>query len=238
MTAPRRRRSLLRRPCHGPWGRQTTPHGPGRADAGRQTLRPRLHARPRATRGGQCRLVGVRLGRCEFTVPAMAKALVVCSIGAALLCSGAGRALADTTPPPTTTASDAPPPDPYTPPARTAKPKPAAPRRTYTPPARSYTPPASIAPRPAVRTPRPQRKAKAVRHHRKQPVRHPAQAPPVSTWLAPLPGVLAAARIPLPPAGERDHPYLWLAGIAFAILAVGGLSLHRLSVRYLDLRFE
>jgi hypothetical protein len=77
-----------------------------------------------------------------------------------------------------------------------------------------------------------------VRHHRKQPVRPIAKAPPVSTWLAPLPGVVAAARTSLPTAGEGDHPYLWLAGIAFAVLAVAGLSLHLLSMRYFDLRFE
>jgi hypothetical protein len=39
-------------------------------------------------------------------------------------------------------------------------------------------------------------------------------------------------------ANERDDPYLWLVGIAFAVLAVAGLSLHRLSVRYFAPRFE
>jgi hypothetical protein len=77
-----------------------------------------------------------------------------------------------------------------------------------------------------------------VRHHRKQPVRQPAKAPPVSSWLAPLPGVVAAARLPLPVADVRTSPYLWLAGIAFAVLAVAGLSLHMLSMRYLDLGFK
>jgi len=89
-----------------------------------------------------------------------------------------------------------------------------------------------------VQTSRPKRQAKAVRHHRKQPVRHPAKAPPASAWLAPLPQVLTAARIPLAAADERDHPYLWLAGIALAVLAVAGLSLHMLSTRYFDLRFD
>jgi hypothetical protein len=62
--------------------------------------------------------------------------------------------------------------------------------------------------------------------------------PPVSDWLAPLPRVVAAARTPSPAANERDHPYLWLAGIAFAVLAAAGLSLHMLSMRYFELRFE
>jgi hypothetical protein len=78
-----------------------------------------------------------------------------------------------------------------------------------------------------------------VRRHRKQPVRQPAKAPPVSTWLAPLRRVVAAAGSSLPaPANERDHPYLWLAGIALAVLAAAGLSLQTLSLRYYDLRFE
>ena len=244
MTAPRGRRSLLRRPWKGPWGRRTTPHGPGRTYVRRQTPRPGLHARLRATRGGQRQLVGARFGRCDLSAVGMALALTVCGIGVAVLWSGTAPARADATPPPTTT-SDAPPPDNYSPPAR-VKPKPVAPKRTYTPPAhtytppaRTYTPPASVTPRPAVQTSRPKRHAKAVRHHRKQPVRPIAKASPVSSWLAPLPGVVAAAGISLPaPANERDHPYLWLAGIALAVLAVAGLSLQTLSLRYYDLRFE
>jgi hypothetical protein len=79
------------------------------------------------------------------------------------------------------------------------------------------------------------RPAKAtVQRPAKARVRPPAKAAPVSNWLAPLPRVVAAARIPSPAAGERDHPYLWLAGIAFAVLAVAGLSLHTLSMRYFE----
>jgi hypothetical protein len=89
-----------------------------------------------------------------------------------------------------------------------------------------------------VQTPRPHQRPKAVQHHRKQPVRQPAPAPPASAWLAPLPEVLTAARAPLTVVSGRDHPYLWLAGLAFAVLAVSGLSLHVLSARYFDLRFE
>jgi hypothetical protein len=246
MTAPRRVRSLLRPPCHGPWGRSTGSRGPGRIQVSRQTPRPKLHVRLRALRCGGRRLVGARFGRCDLTVVAvdMTKALAVCGIGAAVLWSGAAPVHADDTPaPPTTTTSDAPPPDPYAPPARSGKPKPAAPRRTYTPPARrtytaparrTYTAPASIARRPVVRTSRPKRQAKVVRRHRKQPIRKPAKAPPASAWLAPLPLVVAGARVPLPATSERDHPYLWLAGLAFAALAVAGSSLHRLSMRYYD----
>jgi hypothetical protein len=239
MTAPREARSLLRQPCNGPWGRSTTSHGPGRTDVRHQTPRPRLHARLRAPQGGQRRLVGARFGRCDPVGCAVgiATALAACGIGAAVLWSGAMPALADSTPPPATTTSNAPPPDPYTPPAR-VKPKRVAPRRTYAPAARTYTPPASITPRPAVQTSRPQRHSKSARPHPKQPVRHPAKAPPVSTWLAPLSQVVAAAQIPLPAVTERGHPYLWLAGLAFAVLAVAGLSLHVLTVRYFDLRFE
>ena len=238
MTAPRGTRSLLRRPCNGPWGRRTSPHGPGRTDVRHQTPRPRLRARLRAPHGGQRQLVGACFGRCDLAdrVVGIATALVVCGIAATVLWSGATPALADSTPPPTTT-SDAPPPDPYTPPAR-VKPKPVAPRRTYAPAARTYTPPASITPRPAVQTSRPQRHSKPARPHRPAQVRHPAKAPPVSTWLAPLSQVVAAAQIRLPATNERDHPYLWLAGLAFAVLAVAGLSLHVLTARYFDLRFD
>jgi hypothetical protein len=242
-------RSLLRQPCHGPWGRSITSHGPGRVQAPRQTPRPKLHVRLRAPRCGGRQLVGARFGRCDLTGLAgdMTKSLAVCGIAAAVLWSGAAPAHADETPaPPSTTTSDAPPPDPYAPPVRSVKPKPAEPRRTYTPPARrtytaparTYTPPASTAPRPVVQTSRPKRQAKAVRHHRKQRIRKPAKAPPASAWLAPLSRVLTAARNPLAAPDQRDHPYLWLAGMAFVALAVGGLSLHRLSMRYYDLRFD
>jgi hypothetical protein len=89
-----------------------------------------------------------------------------------------------------------------------------------------------------VQTSRPQHRVKAVLHHRTQPVRQPAKAPPVSSWLAPLARVVAAAEIPVPATNERDHPYLWLAGIALAVLAVAALGLHMLTMRYFDLSFE
>jgi hypothetical protein len=244
MTAPRRTRSLLRQPHSGPWGRRATPHGPRRTHLRPQTPRPRLHSRLRAPQCGRRELVGARFGRCDLggRAFAVAKALAVCGIGATVLWSGAVPALGDdATPPPATTTADAPPPDPYVPPARAhvVKPRPVAPVRTKSvAPARTYTPPAPTTARPSVQTSRPQRHAKTVRRHPRQPVRHHAKAPPVSTWLAPLSQVVTAARIPLPSATRRSHPYLWLAGLAFAVLAVAGLSLHMLSIRYFDLRFE
>ena len=241
--APRGARSLLRRLLGA--------HGAALIGKRVRTLcaaAPRQDATAGMSRAGAelgeaatARSAGARAGRCDSTNRAFGttKVLVVCGLGAAVLWSGAGPAVADdVTPPAATTTTDAPPPDPYTPPVRNVKPKPAAPRRTYTPAARTYTPPASIAPRAAVQTSRPQRQAKVVRRSRKPPVRHPAKAPPASTWLAPLPRVVAAASIPLSAANEHDDPYLWLAGVAFAVLAVAGLSLQMLSMRYFDPRFE
>jgi hypothetical protein len=242
--APRGTRSLLRRllGAHGAALMEKCCLRTPCAAAPRQDATAGM-SRPRAELGEAAiaRGAGARAGRCDSTnrVLGTTKVLALCGLGAAVLWFGAGPAVADdVTPPPATTTTDAPPPDPYTPPVRDVKPKPAAPRRTYAPTARSYTPPASTAPRPAVQASRPQRRAKAVPRHRKQPVLHPAKAPLASTWLAPLPRVVAAAGIPLPAANEPDDSYLWLAGVAFAVLAVAGLSLHMLSMRYFDPRFE
>ena len=242
--APRGTRSLLRRllGAH------------GAALMGKRGVRTLCAAAPRqdATAGmsragaelGEAAIAcgaGARAGRCDSTNRALCttKVLAVCGLGAAVLWFAAGPAIADdVTPPAATTTIDAPPPDPYTPPVRSVTPKRAAPRRTYTPAPRTYTPPTSVAPRAAVQTSPQQRQAKAVRRPRKRAVRHPAKAPPASTWLAPLPRVVAAAPIPLSAANEHDDPYLWLAGVAFAVLAVAGLSLQMLSMRYFDPRFE
>lgn len=246
MTAPRGRGSLLRRLLRAPGAALMPEPGVGTlcAAAPRQGATAGLaHADARCGQAAIACSAGARAGRCDPTrrLVCMAKVLAVCGIGAVALWSGVAPALADdVAPAPTTTTTDAPPPDPYKPPVRSVKPKPAAPTRTYAPVARTYSPPAYVAPRPAVQTSRPKRQtgAGAVRQHRKPPVRHPAKAPPASAWLAPIPRVLAAARIPLAAADERDHPYLWLAGIALAVLAVAGLSLHMLSMRYFDPRFE
>jgi hypothetical protein len=50
--------------------------------------------------------------------------------------------------------------------------------------------------------------------------------------LAPLQAILAAAQRPLVPVSNGRDRYLWLAGLAFAVLALAGLSLQVLSVRY------
>jgi hypothetical protein len=77
---------------------------------------------------------------------------------------------------------------------------------------------------------------------RKHVVHKRAKPAPVKVTLAPLAHVLAAANTQLPvpttsSEGGKD-PYLWLAGLAFAVLAVAGLSLHLLSVRTFHVRFE
>jgi len=171
------------------------------------------------------------------------KPLVVCGIVASALWCG-GPALADETPAPppvTTTVPDAPPPDPYKAPSRAAKPKP-APRRVApavrlapTAPARTYTPPAAVTPRQTVQAPRtkPQRRAKVVRKQRTR-----REAPAVSVSLAPLAEVIAAARVPLVVDRDRRDPYLWLAGVAFAVLAATGLGLVMQTIRFYRPRWE
>ncbi len=129
-TAPWRRRSLLRRPR---WAR-------GAALMAKRglrmllTLRRHKEQRPfsRARRRGAS-VVAVRLAACVVVAAAL---------------WSAAPAVADDVPPVpgVTTTTDAPPPDPYSPPARTTKPKPAA--RSVTPAVRSaptthYVPPAA-----------------------------------------------------------------------------------------------
>jgi len=50
--------------------------------------------------------------------------------------------------------------------------------------------------------------------------------------LAPVAHVLAAVHIPLATDGDAKDPYLWLAGLAFAVLAVGGSGLVLLTMRF------
>jgi hypothetical protein len=175
--------------------------------------------------------------------PRIFKTLVVCGIVAsALWCGGAALADETPTPPPvTTTVPDAPPPDPYQAPARATKPKP-APRRVApvvqsapAAPTRSYTPPAVVTPRQAVKPVRtkPKSKAKVVRKQRPR-----REAPVVTVSLAPLAEVIAAAGVPPAVSRDSEDPYLWLAGVAFAVLAVAGTGLVMLTQRFYRPRWD
>jgi hypothetical protein len=58
----------------------------------------------------------------------------------------------------------------------------------------------------------------------------------VTVSFAPLASLLADVRTPpLTPSDDGRGRYLWLAGFAFALLALSGLSLHLLSDRWLRL---
>jgi hypothetical protein len=175
--------------------------------------------------------------------PRVFKTLVVCGIVAsALWCGGAALADETPTPPPvTTTVPDAPPPDPYQAPARATKSKP-APRRVEpvvhsapAAPTRSYTPSAAVTPRPAVKTSRtkPKSKPKVVRKARPR-----REAPVVTVSLAPLAEVIAVAGVPPATDGDSQEPFLWLAGVAFAVLAVAGMSLVMLTQRFYQPRWD
>jgi hypothetical protein len=231
--APLKRRSLLRRlrgACGAappiPIDSRLTPH---------QMQRPvsRRHAQNRGVRPSPKR---------QVRVPAVApKMLAVCSIVATALWCGTFARADEPVPPPTTTI-DAPPPDPYSPPARAPKPRPkpaprrvapVAPVRTSTP----YAPAAPVTSRPVA--PKsgaaPQRRARVVRKQkqRKRPVRRETKSPPVRVALAPLAGVIASARLPLVAERDGKKPYLWLAGISFAVLAAAGTGLLTLTLRFL-----
>lgn len=247
--APRRKRSLLRRLPRAfgaalrpttAWTRKRhqTPRPVQRAPSGRQARRPSPAPTERA--------------------PAVATLL--CIVVALGLWGGAGVARADEAPPPATTLPDAPPPDPYKAPVKTVKPKAAAPRqaapvrraytappvRAYTAPsARTYTLPVRVTSRPALRTAaakpartaaaKPKARVKAVRKHRAKPRRHPV----LRVSVAPVSHVLAATRISLPVAKDSpQHPYLWLSGISFAVLAVAGTGLLLLTQRTFRTEWE
>jgi hypothetical protein len=222
--APRRRRSLLRRlprafgaalPLDAAWTRKRhqTPRPVQRAPSRCQARRPSPAPMERA--------------------PAVATVVfIVVVLG---LWGGAALARADEVPPPTTTVPDAPPPDPYKSPVKTTKPKAAAPRqvapvrRAYTAPSiRTYTPPVRVRSRPAVRTAaaKPKAHVKVVRTHRAKKRR-----PVLRVSVAPVSHVLAATRISVPVVKDAEHPYLWLSGISFAILAVAGTGLLLLTQR-------
>jgi len=167
---------------------------------------------------------------------------------AALCCVSPARADSGTPPPttPTSTTPEAPPPDPYRPPAPSPKPKQARPvvvhaAPVYRTPVRTYTPPA---PAVRVRTVQPQRtaspRAAKVVHTRKARVvhRHVAQKAkpkPVRVTFNPFGNLVAASNLLATAEGTSDRGrYLWLAGFAFALLAMAGLSLHLLAVRTVE----
>ena len=201
---------------------------------------PQRMQRPAPRRIETCSALRPCLAR---QVRAPAVAVFLCSFVAAGLWAAPARA--DETPappPPTTTVPDAPPPDPYQAPARTVKPKPKPAPRRITPavrsapvPAastRSYTPPAAaVTPRQEPRaSAKPKRKAKVARKKAKPQPR--PRAPVETVSLAPLAQVTAAASVPSVVGGKKADPYLWLAGASFAVLALAGLGLVTLTLRF------
>jgi len=218
-TAPWRRRSLLRRPR---WAR-------GAALIAKRglrmllTLRRHKEQRPlsRARRRGAS-VVALRLAACVVVATAL---------------WSAAPAVADDVPPvPGVTTTDAPPPDPYTPPARTTKPKPAA--RSVTPAVRSaptthYVPTAAVAPAQVARAPRHRTKhqIKTVQTNRRRAARSQTVSPPFRVNLAPLQAIVAAVERPVVSVSNGRDRYLWLAGSSFAVLALAGLSLLMLTMR-------
>ncbi len=188
----------------------------------------------------------------EAAIPAAtarAPAVATVVVLAALCCVPA--AWADSGAPPTTTPTsttpDAPPPDPYTPPAPASKPKPVA-RPTvvhsapvYHAPVRTYTPTYTPAPAPTVRVrtvqphhPSRTHRAKVAHRHKARVVhRHvPANPKPVKVTFNPFANLVAASSVLDAASGSSDRDrFLRLAGLAFAVLAAAGLSLHTLVVR-------
>jgi hypothetical protein len=73
---------------------------------------------------------------------------------------------------------------------------------------------------------------KAVRTKRARAAGNRSVSPPFKVNLGPLQAIVAGAQRPLVPVSNGHDRYLWLAGLAFAVLAVAGLSLQVLSVRY------
>jgi len=191
-------------------------------------------------------------GSGEAALPASkarAPAVAIIVVAAALCCCSLARAAdgppASTTP--TSTTPDAPPPDPYKPPAPAAKPKSSAPRRS-TPVVHSapvvqrptYSPPAAapVAPVHRVQTRRalrahPRKVVHKPRPHRHVTPHHVAPKPqPVKVTFNPFANLIASSTVLATAADNGDRGrYLWLAGLAFALLATAGLSLHVLSVR-------
>lgn len=229
--APGGRRSLLRR-LRGTRGaaliailaRNTSPH---------QMQRPALRPIETSSALRPCLARQVR-------VPAVAVSVFV--IVAAGLWVAPAWADEAPTPPVTTTVPDAPPPDPYQAPTRATPSKP-APRRVApvvrsapAVPARSYAPPAVVTTRPPVvktSRPKPASKPKIVRKQRSR-----RETPVVAVSLAPLAEVIAAVEVSPTVSRESQDPYLWLAGVAFAVLAVAGTCLVMLTQRFYRPRWD
>lgn len=226
--APRRRRSLLRR----------LPRALGAALRPDTAWTRKRHQTPRPVQRAPSRCQARRPSPVPMErAPAVATFVCIVVVVFAAWGGVGSVARADDVPPPATTVPEAPPPDPYKAPVKTTKPKAAAPRRAVpVAPVRTYTPPARVTSRPAVRTApaKPKVHAKVVRKHRAKPRRHPV----LRVSVAPVSHVLAATRISLPVAKDPQHPYLWLSGISFAILAVAGTGLLLLTRRTLRTEWE
>jgi hypothetical protein len=242
MQAPMGQRSLLRRLLRVPGATLI-------ADVA--VVRPRCGSQDATA--GHARAVE---GYGEAAIPiskARAPAVATLVLVAALWVAAPARA--DEAPPPVTTPTsttpDAPPPDPYHAPPKQSKPKAAAPKRSApvvrsapavrSAPTRSYTPPA-VTPSAPVRSV-PARKAarphlRKAAHKPKRHVAHRTVAPkpkPVKVTFNPFAGFVATANFVAVPGDSSDRDrYLWLAGFAFALLAVAGLSLQALSTRFFE----
>jgi hypothetical protein len=87
--------------------------------------------------------------------------------------------------------------------------------------------------------PRQHRASRAVHKERRHAVHNRrAQTSPVTVAVAPAEAVLAAARIPVAASDQNRDTYLLLAGVAFALLALTGLSLHFLAARFTESGFS
>ena len=239
MRAPVGRRSVLRRPLGVLGATLTAKAGPssrwlGSQDAAAGFARAAEGNRAAATPGSKAR------------APAVAIAVLATAL------SVAAPAFADdTTPPattPATTVPDAPPPDPYHPPAPVSIPKHAAPKRSApivhaapllrTPTVRSYSPAvaASSAPirRPSARKATQPHVKRAVHKSRRRVMRQQAPSKPIEVNFNAFANLIASDdRVVAPSDDDRSH-YLWLAGFAFALLAVTGLSANRLAERLVE----
>jgi hypothetical protein len=236
MGSSRGRRSLLRRPL-GALGAALSLHTAAHRELTRKSASHDATVGPARAAGGHG----------EAAIPAsIARAPAVAVLVAVAAVCFVSPARADSGPPPATTPTsttpDAPPPDPYTPPAKT-KPRQTSPTvvhaaPVYHAPVRTYTPPAPTVRAPVYQAPHRSRPAKVVHHKRKRHVVHRHVAPkpkPVKVTFNPFANLVAASTIlsSASDTSDRDR-YLVFAGLAFAVLAVAGLSLHVFAVRVVE----